>query len=81
VLVRSLDAGRVGKAIALEGGKVTPDDDGVLRVVGMDAARIGELASAGGFVVHEVTPIRSSLEEAFMELTRDTIEYGAGDAS
>jgi ABC-2 type transport system ATP-binding protein len=78
VLVRSPDAERFGEAIALEGGTVTPAGDGVLNVVGMEAARIGELASAGGFVVHEVTPQRSSLEEAFMELTRDAVEYGAG---
>ncbi len=81
VLVRSPDAERLGEAIALEGGKVTPDGDGVLGVAGMEAARIGELASAGGFVLHELTPKRSSLEEAFMELTRDTVEYGAGGAA
>jgi ABC-2 type transport system ATP-binding protein len=81
VLVRSPDAERLGEAIALEGGKVTPDGDGMLGVAGMEAARIGELASAGGFVLHELTPKRGSLEEAFMELTRDTVEYGAGGAA
>jgi ABC-2 type transport system ATP-binding protein len=81
VLVHSPDAERLGEAIALEPGKVTPDGDGVLGVAGMEAARIGELASAGGFVLHELTPKRSSLEEAFMELTRDTVEYGAGGAA
>jgi ABC-2 type transport system ATP-binding protein len=81
VLVRSPDAERLGEAIALEGGKVTPDGDGVLGVAGMEVARIGELASAGGFVLQELAPKRSSLEEAFMELTRDTVEYGAGGAT
>ncbi|MEV2196564.1 ATP-binding cassette domain-containing protein [Streptomyces phaeochromogenes] len=78
VLVRSPDADRLAEAIALEGAKATPDDAGVLAVTGMDAARIGELASAGGFVLHEVTPRRGSLEEAFMELTRDDLEYETG---
>jgi ABC-2 type transport system ATP-binding protein len=81
VLVRSPDAERLGEAIALEGGQVTPDGDGVLGVAGMAAARIAELASAGGFVLHELTPKRGSLEEAFMELTRDTVEYSAGGAA
>jgi ABC-2 type transport system ATP-binding protein len=81
VLVRSPDAERLGEAIALEGGKVTPGGDGVLGVAGMELARIGELASAGGFVLQELAPKRSSLEEAFMELTRDTVQYGAGGAS
>jgi ABC-2 type transport system ATP-binding protein len=81
VLVRSPDAERLGEAIALEGGKVTPDGDGVLGVAGMEPARIGELASAGRFVLHELAPKRSSLEEAFMELTRDSVEHGAGGAT
>jgi ABC-2 type transport system ATP-binding protein len=81
VLVRSPDAERLAEAIALKGGKVTPDGDGVLGVAGMEAARIGELASAGGFVLHELTPRRGSLEEAFMELTRESVEYEAGGAA
>jgi ABC-2 type transport system ATP-binding protein len=81
VLVRSPDAERLGEAIALEGGNVTPDGDGVLGVAGMEAARIGELASAGGFVLQELAPKRGSLEEAFMELTRESVEYGAGGAA
>src|SRR4030095_13802937 len=54
--------GGSGEAIALEGGKVTRDGDGVLGVAGMEVARIGELASAGGFVLQELAPKRSSLE-------------------
>jgi ABC-2 type transport system ATP-binding protein len=81
VLVRSPDAEPLGEAIALEGGNVTPDGDGVLGVAGMEAARIGELASAGGFVLQELAPKRGSLEEAFMELTRESVEYGAGGAA
>ena len=41
----------------------------------------GPVQTDRGFVLHELTPKRSSLEEAFMELTRDTVEYGAGGAA
>ena len=81
VLVRTPDAERLTEAIALEGGQVTQNGTGELSVANMDAARIGEIAAAGGHVLHEVIPQRGSLEEAFMELTRESVEYGAtGDA-
>ncbi|MDV9192551.1 hypothetical protein R6L23_30825, partial [Streptomyces sp. SR27] len=47
----------------------------VLVVTGADAARIGVLAFRHGVPLAELTPNASSLEEAFMELTADTVEY------
>jgi ABC-2 type transport system ATP-binding protein len=49
--------------------------DGSLIVRGMEAAEIGEKAAAARVVLHELTPQRASLEEAFMELTRGSVEY------
>jgi ABC-2 type transport system ATP-binding protein len=76
VLVRSPDSGRLRDIIAANGGQVTPDADGALAVTGMDAPRVGELAAGAGIVLHELTPRLASLEEAFMELTADSVEYG-----
>jgi ABC-2 type transport system ATP-binding protein len=78
VVVRSPDAEELAVALEGEGGKAVRDGDGLLTVSNLEAPRIGELASAGGFVLHELTPKRGSLEEAFMELTRESVEYGAG---
>ena len=75
VLVRSPHADLLAEAITREGGAVTRNGDGELSVQDMTAARIGEIASAGGHVLHEVVPQRSTLEEAFMELTRESVEY------
>ncbi|MEV5749330.1 ATP-binding cassette domain-containing protein [Actinoallomurus sp. NPDC052308] len=80
VVVRSPDAERLAAVIGEEGGKTTLDGDGALLVSDLEAPRIGELAAAGGFVLHELTPRRGSLEEAFMELTRESVEYGAASA-
>ena len=81
VLVRTPDAERLAEAIVLEGGQVTKNGTGELNVANMDAPRIGELAAAGGHVLHEVVPQRGSLEEAFLELTRESVEYrGTGEA-
>jgi len=81
VLVRSPDAARLADLIGAQGGKAEPQPadnggSGLLRVTGMDAARVGELAAADRVVLHELTPRLASLEEAYMELTADSSEYG-----
>ena len=50
---------------------------GVLEVGGLTAEQIGDLAAEHGVRLHELTPVQASLEEAFMELTRDDVEYQA----
>ena len=77
VLVRSPDT-RLSELITANGGEVKPGNpDGALSVTGLDAPRIGELAAGAGIVLHELTPRLASLEEAFMELTADSVEYEA----
>src|SRR6266566_3372966 len=85
VLVRSPDAARLPSLLAADGGKATPteqpqDGAGELRVTGLPATRIGELAASAAIVLHELTPQLASLEEAFMELTADSIEFGVDPA-
>jgi ABC-2 type transport system ATP-binding protein len=55
---------------------VTPEQ-GVLEVRGIAAARIGEIAAASGLVLHELTPLQATLEDAFMNITQDAVEYHA----
>ncbi|MGH3158198.1 MAG: ABC transporter ATP-binding protein [Streptosporangiaceae bacterium] len=84
VLVRTPDPDRLTSAITAEGGQVQPgqeaeggtDGAATLTVTGIPAPRIGELAAASSVVLHELTPQTGSLEEAFMELTADSVEYG-----
>ncbi len=78
VLVRSPDAARLRELLAGAGGRLADaGDDGAFVVRDLPAPRIGELAAGAGFVLHELAPKRASLEEAFMEMTRDSLEYGA----
>jgi ABC-2 type transport system ATP-binding protein len=94
VLVRSPDVDRLGELILAEGGQVRPearngndhektgqDKAPALVVTGLPAPRIGELAAAGGIVLHELVPQLASLEEAFMELTADSVQYGQRSTS
>jgi ABC-2 type transport system ATP-binding protein len=75
VLVRGPQPDELAAQLTSAGGEVSRDGDGALLVLGLEAPRIGELASAAGLVLHELTPQRASLEEAFMELTSDSVEY------
>jgi ABC-2 type transport system ATP-binding protein len=59
-------------ATALQDGK-----DG-LTVTQMEAPQIGEIAAANNIVLHELSPQRATLEEAFMELTEESLEYQSG---
>jgi ABC-2 type transport system ATP-binding protein len=66
-------------ALAGAGAQVA-DDDGAMCVTGLCAAEIGELAASVGATLHELSPQMASLEDAFMELTRDSVEFGVHDA-
>jgi ABC-2 type transport system ATP-binding protein len=77
VLVKSPDAARLTQLLTAEGGLVKADSGQALTVAGLPAPRIGELAARAGLVLHELTPNLASLEEAFMELTRDSVAYEA----
>jgi ABC-2 type transport system ATP-binding protein len=62
-------------AVETIGGKVRGKSDGALIVTGVEAPAIGEAAAADQIVLHELSPQRASLEEAFMELTREEVEF------
>lgn len=63
--------------LASAGATIRPEQDGGVLVTGMDATRIGELAALHHISLHEISPRRASLETAFLELTRDSVEYHA----
>ncbi|MET9303398.1 MULTISPECIES: ABC transporter ATP-binding protein [Micromonospora] len=67
----------LGDRLAAEGATVTADEGG-MSVAGSTAGRVGDLAHEMGVRLHELTPVAPSLEEAFLELTADSVEYAAG---
>ncbi len=75
VLVRSPGAVQLADALRAAGAAVQGTDDGGLLVTGWDAARIGDVAHAAGIAVHELSPQQASLEEVFMDLTSDMVDY------
>jgi ABC-2 type transport system ATP-binding protein len=65
--------------LLINGGANVRSADSALSVTGLDAARIGDLAAAHRITLHELTPQRASLEEAFFGLTEDSVEYHGAD--
>jgi ABC-2 type transport system ATP-binding protein len=78
VLVRSPETVRLGQVLAAPGVTVVNDGTDVIRVTGTTAEQIGAAAWQAHLPVYELTPTHASLEEAFMQVTRDSIEYHAG---
>jgi ABC-2 type transport system ATP-binding protein len=77
VRVRSPEAAQLREAILGPEIRVSSAEPGVLEVEGLTAAQIGGAAARNGLVLHELTPEKTSLEEAFMELTHEETEYRA----
>jgi ABC-2 type transport system ATP-binding protein len=80
VRVRSPQAARLAALLGAAGWTVTPIEGELLEVSGATPESVGETAAAGGIVLHELTLVQASLEEAFMELTRDDVEFKAAAA-
>jgi ABC-2 type transport system ATP-binding protein len=75
VKVRTTDAMRLRELLADDGVVVTGQGADVLEVAGLDSAQIGKVAAQAGIALIELTPQQASLEEAFMEITRDSLEF------
>jgi ABC-2 type transport system ATP-binding protein len=74
VRVRSPQAGELCLALSPH-AHVSTTEPGVLEVQGMSSEEIGERAAQNGLVLYELAPLQVSLEDAFMRLTRDEVEY------
>ena len=79
VHVRSPQPDDLVRVLAGAGVEVIVLEAGLLEVRGLTAEQVGEEAAAARIVLHELTPHQASLEEAFMDLTRDELEFKAAE--
>jgi ABC-2 type transport system ATP-binding protein len=77
VVVRSPELERLRTALVGPGVSFAPAERGAIEVHGLTAQQVGDAAAAAGIALHELTPQQASLEEAFMNLTRDELEFAA----
>jgi ABC-2 type transport system ATP-binding protein len=75
--VRSPQATRLHELLLGPEIAVTSTETGVLEIAGTTPEKVGDLAAANGITLHELALVQASLEEAFMELTRDDVEFKA----
>ncbi|NMR19829.1 ABC transporter ATP-binding protein [Cellulomonas fimi] len=75
VRVRSPHATRLVELLSGPGITVTSSEPSSLEITGTTAQAIGETAASAQLVLHELTPVVSSLEDAYMSLTQDSVEY------
>jgi ABC-2 type transport system ATP-binding protein len=75
VRVVSPRAADLATLVQAAGAVVSSTEAGTLALRGITAEQVGETAAAHGIVLHELTPQRASLEEAYMTLTQDAVEY------
>jgi ABC-2 type transport system ATP-binding protein len=77
--VATPDAARLATVLAGPGVTITSGEPGSLGVRGVPARTIGELAAANGLVLHQLATRRRSLEDAFMTLTNETVDFHGTD--
>ncbi|MDR6866555.1 ABC-2 type transport system ATP-binding protein [Microbacterium resistens] len=79
--VRVSDPGALAALLAADGVAIAHAADGALEVEGTPAAHITRIAVGADLDVHEITPLRASLEEAYLALTGDAVEYRSAAAA
>jgi ABC-2 type transport system ATP-binding protein len=81
VRVRVSDPAQLGVLLAAEGVTIAHAAGDTLEIEGIPAAHITRAAVGAGIDVHELTPLRASLEEAYLALTGDAVEYRSDPAA
>jgi ABC-2 type transport system ATP-binding protein len=77
IRVKTPQVGKLSALLAEHGGVAVADGDEAVRITKLAMTKIGDLAFDNGIRIHELSPIQASLEQAFMELTKDSVEYHA----
>ena len=81
VLVRTEQADRLASLLGGAGHTIARPRPDTLQVSGMDSTAIGLIAAREAIPLIELTPQQATLEEAFMEITRDAVEFHGGTAT
>ena len=76
VFVRSPELQRLRERLERPGVTFEGGERGSLEVHGLTTEQVGDIASEHRIAIHELTPQQASLEEAFMSLTREAVEFG-----
>ncbi|WP_330439519.1 ATP-binding cassette domain-containing protein [Micromonospora sp. NBC_00821] len=79
VLLRTPQGEELGRLVRSSGGHLSNAPEGAFRVDGLTAVEVGDLAAEHRIRLHELVPLRASLEEAFVELTAQSVTFRGRD--
>jgi ABC-2 type transport system ATP-binding protein len=77
VRVRTTEPDALAALLRTRGAQVSRDQAGALDVAGLSTDEVGPIASAAGITLLELAAQQASLEEAFLNLTQDAVEFRA----
>jgi ABC-2 type transport system ATP-binding protein len=77
VRVRTPQASQLAQLVTVQGGTARADGEDAIVVSGIAQEQLGDLAFDNGIRLYELAPLQASLEQAFMELTKDSVEFHA----
>lgn len=80
ITVRAPQASALAGALAGHGAEITEGGGNRLEISGLSLAEVGAIAFSNGFELHELSQARGSLESAYDQLTRDTVEFTSSTA-
>ncbi|MFZ4895643.1 ABC transporter ATP-binding protein [Plantibacter sp. Mn2098] len=78
VLVRTPHATQLAALFTRENVSITRLEEHLLEITGVSSAEVGVAAAGAALVLHELTPKSGSLEDAYLSLTGDSVEYRTG---
>jgi ABC-2 type transport system ATP-binding protein len=81
VRIRTPKADELRQLLSNSGTAAEQPEPDLLHVAGASPAELAGLAFAHGIVLHELTPVQTSLEDAYLAMTRDYTEYGTDTAT
>jgi ABC-2 type transport system ATP-binding protein len=81
VRVRSPQADLLTIALQARGATVVAQTDGTLRITGANGDTVGEIARVNSVTLQELSTQQATLEQRYMELTSDTVDYRATDGA
>jgi ABC-2 type transport system ATP-binding protein len=77
VLVRSTDPDALAALLRSQAAEVSREEGGALTVSGLTTDEVGRVAAAAGITLLELTALQASLEDAFIDMTSDAVEFRA----
>jgi ABC-2 type transport system ATP-binding protein len=81
LIVRSPSSGELARLLLAHGADVEPGPDAQIGVTGVSAELVGDVAAGHNIPIYDLRTEHASLEEAFMTLTADRVEFRAADHS